>query len=252
MSNKTEIPCNPEEIDQYYATALTRFTKALEQAILTSQDGANRNMEQRRYWASVLFTRICSSGVSLLWLCPGSPVNQDGLHWDFGSIASLTRNLFECSLTFFHIGIEAIGDDEWKMRLRVMQIHDCTERLRMFRDFNPHDPQLAQFEAQADELRTDLSANPYFMLLPDRQRKRLLEGKLSCVLNRDEILRRMGEFKQQTRAYYKFLSSHVHSFPLAFYRMREHNRGRGLENDIDKGYMAGAIEFAAAVLESDG
>src|SRR5579863_4924692 len=191
-----------ENTDGFYTAALERFTKALEQAIVTSQTCASTDARHRRYWASVLFTRICTSGVSMLWLSPGSPVNRNGLAWDFGAIASLTRNMFECSLTFFYIGIEAISDDESRMRLLVMQIHDCMGRLRMFRDFDPVDTQLPQFEAQADELRKELSANSSFVLLPEKQRKHLLKGEQPCALTQDEILQRMGAFDRRTRGYY--------------------------------------------------
>jgi hypothetical protein len=39
-----------------------------------------------------------------------------------------------------------------------------------------------------------------------------------------------------------------HSLPLAFYRTGERNWGRGEENDIEKGYIAGALESCAEVL----
>jgi hypothetical protein len=236
------------DVDQYYATSLSEFTNALEQAIATSHQASGHDAGPRRFWASVLFTRLCSIGVSILWLCPQSPVNLDGLHWDFSSLASLVRNLFECALSFFYLGIELVGDEEWQVRLRVMQLHDCMGRLRMFRDFGSSDEQLSGFEAQADELRTHLSSNGYFMSLPDSLRRKLLRGEQASMLTQDEVLHRMGEFEQRTRGYYRFLSSHTHSFPLAFYRMTEHNRGRGEENEVDKGHMAAAIEFASGVL----
>jgi hypothetical protein len=86
------------------------------------------------------------------------------------------------------------------------------------------------------------------MGLPEAQRKKLLNGDQACFLNQDQILQRMGEFEQRTRGYYRFLSSHTHSFPLAFYRMAEANRGRGEQSESEKGYTAGAIEFATTVV----
>jgi hypothetical protein len=148
----------------------------------------------------------------------------------------------------YYLSIDPVSDEEWKARLGVVQVHDCMGRFRMFRDFDPNDPHLRGFQAQADELRTTLQANAFFMDLPDAQRKKLLNGEQACFLNQDQILQRMGEFEQQTRGYYRFLSSHTHSFPLAFYRMADDNRGRGEESDAEKGYMAGAVEFAAKVV----
>ena len=119
----------------------------------------------------------------------------------------------------------------------------------MFRDFDISNPDLPGFEMQAEELRTRLRANAFFMSLPEAKRKKLLNGEQACILTQDEILQRMGEFAQQTRGYYRFLSSHTHSFPLAFYRMAERNQGRGEESHTEKGYTASAIEFAAKVIQ---
>ncbi len=238
-----------EKVDEYYLSALGQFTDALEQAIASSHNATGVDAGQRRFWGSVLFTRICTASVSILWLSPRSKVNPDGTHWDFGSIASLARNVFECALLFFYIAVEAVSEDEWLARLKVMQLHDCMERLRLFRVFDPNDPQLQGFEKQSNELKTILEKNPYFAGLSDKLRKNLLKGDRCSILTQDEILQRMGQFRPGTRGYYRFLSSHAHSFPLAFYRMAEHNRGRGEESQAEKGYIAGTLEFCADVLK---
>lgn len=238
-----------DKVDEYYLSALNHFTDALQQAIVSSHAAIGFNAGPRRYWGSVLFTRLCTASVSILWLCPRSKVNPDGTHWDFGSIASLARNLFECALQFFYLAIEPVSEEEWLARLKVMQLHDCMERLRMFRAFDPNDTQLKAFEEQANELKTILEKNPYFANLPEKVRQNLLKAERSSILTQDEILQRMGQAHQKTRGYYRFLSSHAHSFPLAFYRMDEHNRGRGEENEVEKGYIASTLEFCTDVLK---
>lgn len=238
-----------DTVDEHYVSALAHFTEILERAIVSSHEATGIDAGQRRFWASVLFTRLCTQAVSILWLCPRSKVNPDGTHWDFGSIASLTRNLFECAVHFFYLTIDAVSDDEWLARLKVMQLHDCTERLRMFKALDPNQSQLRRFERQANELRSILENNSYFASLPGKLRKDLLTGKRSSILSRDEILERMGQFDPKTRGYYRFLSAHTHSFPLAYYRMAEQDRGRGEENEVEKGYMASALEFCSDVLE---
>jgi hypothetical protein len=237
-----------KDLDEYYRSSLANLTDAVEKAIVTSHAGAGLDAGQRRFWGSVLFTRLCTISVSILWLSPRSKVNPAGKHWDFGSIASMARNLFECALQFYYLGVEPVRDDEWYARLKVMQLHDCLERSRMFRAFNPADPQLVGFEQQSTELKEVLQKNSYFQQLPETLRKTLLRAERTCILTQDEILERMGRFDPATRGYYRFLSSHAHSFPLAFYRMAEHNRGRGEENDVEKGYMASTLEFCADVM----
>ena len=239
--------------NKYYSSSLDRFTVALDRAIVTSHATAGLLAGNRRFWASVLFTRLCTFSVSILSLCPGSKINQDGLHWDFGAVASLTRNLFECALFFFYLAIEVVSDDEWKVRLRVMQLHDCMSRLRMFRDFDPNDEQLKKFEEQANELRSILEANAFFGNLPEPKSKKLLKGEQASILVQDEILQRMRNTAPITnalRGYYRFLSSHIHSFPIGFYRMAEQGRGDGEENRVEKEYIGTALKYCEKILTS--
>jgi hypothetical protein len=245
----TTQSANAAGADEHYLSALSGFTDAVEQAIVSSHAATGLDAGQRRYWGSVLFTRLCTTSVSILLLCPGSKVNPDGTHWDFGSVASLARNLFECALQFFYLAVEPVNDDEWYARLKVMQLHDCRERMRMFRAFNPNDPQLRGFEQQAGELKSLLTGNSCFRSLPQALRKNLLKGERPSILTQDEILERMGQAPPDVRGYYRFLSSHAHSLPLAYYRMAEHDRGRGEENRVEKGYIAGTLEFCTDLLK---
>ena len=47
---------------------------------------------------------------------------------------------------------------------------------------------------------------------------------------------------------FRLLSPHVHSFPIAFYRMAEHDIGRGVESEIEKGYAASVLESSSEIL----
>jgi Family of unknown function (DUF5677) len=238
------------DADALYESSLKHFTEAIEKTLVTSHATANIDGGERLYCASVLYLRLCTFSVSILSLSPGSKMNPDGVHWDFASIASLTRNLFECALTFHYLAVEQLGDDEWRARLNVMQLHDCMSRYHMFRDFDPQDAQLPTFLTQAEELKAKLSANAYFQSLPEKVRPKLFRGEQANILTQDEILHCMGAEPGQWRGMYRFLSSHAHSFPLAYYRMAEHGRGHGFENYVDKGYMGGALENCAIILST--
>jgi hypothetical protein len=237
-----------DQAEERYAAALGHFTDAVWRAIATSRAGAGLDAGARRYWASVLFTRLCTMSFSILSLCPRSKANSLGNHWDFGSVASLTRNLFECALHFFYLTIEPVSDDEWRLRLKVMQLHDCKERERMFRAFDPNDPQLTAFDEQADELKQDIEKNPCFAGLQENLQKTVLRAERPSILTQDEILQRMGLFSPTMRGYYRYFSSHAHSFPLAYYRMGDHDRGRGVETDGEKIYIAFALQLCTELL----
>lgn len=241
-------PTEHDDTDERYLLALNKFTLAVEQAIASSHQASGLDAGPRRYWGSVLFTRLCNACVSMLLLCPRSKINRRGAHWDFGGVACLARSVIECALYFFYLAIEPISEEEWMTRLKVMQLHDCKERQRMFRAFNSANPQLESFEKQAGELRATLKNNPYFASLPESLRRVSLKGERSSLLTHDEIYGRVEGLPEDFRGTYRFFSSHAHSFPLAFYRTGERNRGRGEENEIEKGYMGWALDFSAEVL----
>jgi hypothetical protein len=139
----------------------------------------------------------------------------------------------------------ATEDDEWLTRLNVLQLHDCTSRLKMFTELTPSDVDLPAFQAQADELRGRIAARTYFGALPQRRRQHLLKGDNAFLLSHDELLRRMNEDVGEFRGMYRFLSFHVHNLPVAFYRMGEREQGRGVESDWEKNNIAMVLEFAA-------
>ena len=119
----------------------------------------------------------------------------------------------------------------------------------MHKEFGPDNPELKTAEEQAEELRSILNKNSFFLSISEKKRRRLLKGDVASILTRGEILQRMGDkWEGDTRGYYIFLSSHIHSFPLGYYRMAEHGRGNGEENDVEKGYIAGALEFCTNLL----
>lgn len=237
---------NDEELDEEYRKSIASFDEAAIEAVRVSRAAMGRQAGSRGFWASVLFTRLCNSTVSLLVMTPKSRLSEDRRidHWDFSAIASLIRNLLECYLAFFYLVVDPKNDGEYRFRLCLMQLHDCTSRIRMFRDFDPNYHELPDFKAQTDELRQRLSGLDQFSALPAKRQKQLLDGKRFLHVSQDELITRMNEDVAEFRGNYRFLSAHVHSLPLSFYRMADQDRGRGLENSVEKSYIAAYITFA--------
>jgi|GEM_PF-297490 len=235
----------PQSAAEHYWIVFPKYIAAVEHAISLSHRIAGHPSDSRRqYWASVLFTRLCSAAISILHACPGSPVNTAGTHWDFSSLAPLIRILVQNGLLLFYLGTEVIGEDESRARLLVMQLRDCKERLHLFRNFDHIGEETRGFEMAADPIRTELRANPYFARLQTPLRKRLLKGDTASILTDDQILDRLGILDQKGRAFLWFISSHADFSPLAYYRTGNNNRGRGEENDADVRYIATALDLA--------
>src|SRR6266536_533830 len=235
----------PQSAAEHYWTVLPKYIAAVEHAISLSHKTAGHRAESpRQYWASVLFTRLCSAATSILHMCPGSPANTDGTHWDFSSLAPLVRSLVQTGLMLFYLGTEVVGEDEYRARVLVMQLRDCKERLHLFQNFGANGEKTRDFEVAADHIRTELSSNSYFAGLPARLRKSLMKGDRASTLTEDQILDRLGMLDQMGRAFLRFISSHADVSPLAYYRTGDSNRGRGEENDADEHYIATAVDLA--------
>jgi hypothetical protein len=240
-SDKHE-PKNPAE---YYWIVLPKYIAAVEHAISLSHKVGDHSAKSRRhYWASVLFTRLCAAGISVLHMCPGSTTNKAGTHWDFSSLAPLVRCLVQTSIMLFYLGTEVVGEDESRARLLVIQLRDCKERLHLFQNLDADGENMRGFEPAANHIRTELKANPYFSRLQAALRKRLLKGDTASILTDAQILDRLGILDQKGRGFLWFISSHADVSPLAYYRTGENNRGRGEENDADVHYIATALDLA--------
>jgi hypothetical protein len=210
--------------------------------------GQAKNIDggERRYWGSVLFTRVVIISTSILTLCPESELCNT-INWDFGSVASLVRNLHECSLMFFYLSIDSISADEWRARLNLMQLHDNSERYKMLTDLSPTSQDYKLYESHDSELKQRLSTNPYFLSLEKKLQKKLLKGESAKILTFKEISERMGDGQKFIWGLYRFYSCHTHTSPLSFSRMGAQRRN-GVENDVDKGYKAVALDFANQIL----
>lgn len=130
------------------------------------------------FYASVLFTVLCTRAVSLAILAPHSQWSKKIIeHWDYASMATLTRSILEIRLAFFYLCFEKCTKEEWDCRWNIYNLHDCTARISLFEEFQSKESEIAGFREQVDELRARLTSNNFFLNLPEGDRKKFLHGK---------------------------------------------------------------------------
>lgn len=232
--------------EQLYEDGLKKFTAIVKRMYESSIDAAGIDCGQQRYWASVILTRICSLSASVLWICPGSVLNPRSLTWDFESIAALCRSIFEAILMLFYF-LEQVSEDEWKLRITLVHLADCTERIRTFHWLNDFE-EVARFVPIAVSLRAQLEANPAFKSLPMKVQKELRAGGKATLFGKGEIIKRANEDPEEALGFYRFISNYVHCLPVGFHRTAMHER-IGTENEVDKGYIGMTLDFTARGLE---
>jgi hypothetical protein len=201
------------------------------------------------YYASVLFTSLCSRGVTLAIMAPYSPWAKKKIeHWDYASMAGVTRSILEVRLAFYYLCAEQVGTDEWYCRWNIFNLHDCASRIHMFSEMPDSEDQVNGFEGQADELRERLLGNSYFLSLPEKTQRHMLQGKKAYLFPLEEIGVKAGVDIHTFRWLYKLLSSQVHGLPMSFYRMEELNRGRGIHSESEERFTSLCLSFAISLL----
>ena len=144
------------------------------------------------YWASVLFTSLCTRGYSLAVLVPNSPLAKKEIeHWDFTSAAGIVRSILEVRLAFFYLCVEPVASEEWNCRWNLFNLHDCTSRLHLFQDTPSGERDIEGFVKQADELRQRLKSNSFFLSLPPKRQKLLLRARHRITVSVEALLGRM-------------------------------------------------------------
>jgi len=245
------------ELDSEYDKSLRGFRNTVADCQAVSQRTGGRKTDERRWRASLLFTRLCVTAMSLLKILPESPLERSceksrnplELHWDFTAVAVLARTLFENHLTLFYLGLEEVDEDEWLSRLNLMQLHDHYSRKATFGAGSEGDKSRDDSAVLVD-LEQKLRAKRFFQSLTLSQQREFLKGKRPSFFSHEEILARMGRSNSQAyMAVWRWWSSYIHSFPMSYYRMPEHDRGTGIENRSDKRNMAFALSIMAEELE---
>jgi Family of unknown function (DUF5677) len=254
----TEAPLSDAELDVEYDKHWREFRNAVADCQAVSSAAAGRMTDNRRWWACLLFTRLCTTALSLLKVLPESPLERPepvepgrliGRHWDFTAVAVLGRTLFETQLTLFYLGLEDIDEDEWLSRLNLMQLHDYTTRRKVFADLTPADKSWDENRETVNDLTRKLNSRKYFSSLNAKDQRRFLTGGRVSFLGHEEILARMGETNVRAKmAFWRWWSSYVHSFPMSYYRMPDQMRGTGIENRTDKKYISGALTIVTEIV----
>ncbi|WP_316367928.1 DUF5677 domain-containing protein [Candidatus Thiodiazotropha sp. CDECU1] len=238
------------EPSDHYKDRVSALDNVVRDCISVSQACAGiRSATGSHYFASVLFTSLCTRAVSIAVLAPYSPwSNKIVEHWDYASIASLTRALLEIRLAFFYLCAEPCSDDEWQCRWNIFNIHDCQSRLRLFSELPDPPEDVSGFQEQLNELQGRLTANVFFATIASNQQKQFLNGNRAYLHPLEEIANRAGVDLHTFRWLYKFLSSHVHGLPMAFYRMGVEERGRGVHSDTEEDYTSLCLSFVVSLL----
>ena len=201
------------------------------------------------FYASILFTKITVTSMTLLSIAPDYEKIGKNEHWDSSSFATLLRGLLETYLVFFYLCIERCDEDEWNTRWRLMNYHDHMSRIKLFKSIDDYE-EVDKFKTLSAEVKNELEKTNSFQKLSDGQKKLLLKGTKAFTKSQDEIIESSNNSISDFRFKYIFLSNQAHSFPMSFYRMVDNNFGCGVETPTEIERKSLFISWANECLES--
>jgi len=228
------------ETQEKYELQREKFERLLKIGTSISQSVAGRFVDYKSGMASILFTRLCTTIVSISNLAPKA--FNYYTHWDCVSLFSLTRNLIENYHIFFYLCIEEICQEEWEFRKLLIDLNDTKNRHDMFNFWGEENTEI--YGKMKLKLLGEIQENIFFQKLEKKQQKGFLTGNNAFAFSRDEIEGRMENDKLYFKGLYKFLSNQTHTLPMSFSRMSEQQKGKGIESDIEVGYSTFALELS--------
>jgi len=151
--------------------------------------------------------------------------------------------MLEARLVFFYLGIEECSDEEWACRKSIFNIHDCASRLKLFQSMPGQERMVENLQNVLSDLQSRLEGSAFLQSVDPKKQKRFLKGNDAYLSSLEEIAARAGLDIETFRWLYKFMSSHVHGFPLSFYLVGHQERGRGLHGEVEEGYTGMLLTF---------
>jgi hypothetical protein len=235
--------------NKFYREAKTNFGTVLTGMYAVSHAAAGRQVDQRRLWATVLFTRLCVVSTSLQRLLPEPAKSADESDaWDLSSVAAIVRMILECCLLFHYLGVEEVSEDEAADRINLFHLHDLTARVSMFQNLLQNQEEAKRGEEIRATLLERFEKSALLASKTERQRAHLLRGDKVMFVIQDDVIAKMGVDRTEFRAWYEVLSAHIHSYPFAYHRSLEGGRGIGVENNPEKDWITLALSYVTSFL----
>jgi len=169
---------------------------------------------QQHAYAFKMLKKLCLTSYSvgvLIEVFEGKPMH----YLDHGSVGVLCRTIIDTAIMYWYLS-EEISAEEWEFRLAVMNLHDVTSRVRLFKGLMPDEAEKQR--ARCATFKKALEDNALFRKRKRQERDRLLGGQVLYVNGMRSLLRTMNYNEEYYDGVYSYLSSQVHSSPISYFR----------------------------------
>jgi hypothetical protein len=211
----------------YFVASRQNFEIRLQEAVFVSEKAKDRPSEWAGMWGSILHARVILNGGSMIKIIEAATGAAAGAELlDHFSVASIARTAMEAGVMTLYVTDPNASEDDFEMRRKVLLLHDTCHRSRMFRSGEKQSTAIKEmrdmYRQKIIELRMELEAMPNFAMLPETTRARIIEGRDFYVGGVRGALNLIGWEKSEYDFYESYFSSYVHSMPVSFLRVGQH------------------------------
>lgn len=201
------------------------------------KNSSARNDSDLKVLANRLAIRIACIGESIMAVCRNElqerVVLQSGhynkVYFDHSSIATLCRSHFETCIMLLYITDLALEEEEFNLRMLVLDLHDLTSRYRKLKDLGNQDKgALADIESERKELSrlkdarqatlSMLESNKRFLALSDEDKTKIRSGTMLFARGMRSAVKECGWDIDGYNLMQNFLSAYTHGSPSSFLR----------------------------------
>jgi len=231
-----------------YEESREAFSQAVNNLVgLSAANEGKPSNHGREYWAFILVAKLAVTSMTLDKIAPKSVNPDSGELWDLSSVTTLARVLVENYLMLVWLCVETEKQDTWDFRLTALTIVDNRARYRLTQEVEGEE-EPDDFKVAQSKLGARLSVTKCFRGHEPRKQRELLRGNKMPFIQ-DDVIGRLNMDQPEFCRMYRYLSSFVHTNTISFFRMADHNRGKGEFNTYEAATMSGVFLFAAHVIE---
>jgi hypothetical protein len=187
--------------------------------------------------ASRVFAKMCAHARSI------AAITQSSM-FDHHAIMTLARMIIDSSVMLAYLDQE-VSDEEWQLRHAVLRLHDTSARIKLLRGYGNETDDLRKGR---ESIKAEIRGYEAFRKLPDDRREKLLTGDQIFVRGMRHAAVEFGWEESRFGSIYGYLSDHVHSTPMSFMRMKEHEIDYYFPGEAQHSTAVLAIELSAACL----
>lgn len=165
--------------------------------------------------ASDYFGTLCAKGHSILKLIPNlnnTAYEKNAVIWDYTSICTLTRNIIDTYLLFYHFCIDIPNDkNEREFKQIFWNYYLNYKRIKNLELINSENKELKKLKSKIELDKDNLLKYQFFLNLPDNLKKKILKCQIFQIPNNEEIAAKAGFSKEFYKSTYDYLSRYTHS-----------------------------------------